>query len=96
MKDRAGSSELSRDSCVGPCVLLDDDAMVSLRTRMWCQEDVLRSGATIWLGQGLRDKPHFAQHVARARWLAAVPTDVESTAINLGVFQCISNVFRMG
>jgi hypothetical protein len=98
MKDRAGSSELSRDSFIG---LLDDDAMVSLRTRMWCQEDVFRSGATIWLGQGVRDKPHFAQHVTRARWLAAVPTDVKSTVINLSgrismYFQCISHGLAFG
>jgi hypothetical protein len=65
MNDRARSLELSRVAFVGSCVLLDHDAMVSLRTRMWCQEDVFRSGAAIWLGQGVRDKPHFAQHIAR-------------------------------
>jgi hypothetical protein len=60
-----------------------------------CSDQVLQFGWVV-MGQGVRDKPYLAQHVARAPWLAAVPTDVESTAINLGVFKCISNVFRMG
>jgi hypothetical protein len=58
-----------------------------------CSDQVLQFG---WVRVCVTNHTSRSTHVARARWLAAVPTDVESTAINLGVFQCISNVFRMG
>jgi hypothetical protein len=101
MDDRAGSSELSRDCFVGPCVLLDDDAMVILRTRRWCQEDVFRSGAAIWLGQGLRDKPHFAQHARSTRSMAGCRADWRRTYCDKSgrismYFQCVSHGLAFG